>query len=68
MDATTKSPGLAQSFLERHAVTFKMAWVIFLVLVLLIPLGMIRSILQERMGRRNEAVAGITAAWGARKS
>jgi len=64
MNATTKPSGLLKPFLEKHALTFKMAWVMFLVLVLLIPLGMIRSILRERMGRRNEAVAGITAAWG----
>jgi len=64
MDTTPKLPEIAKSFLEKHAVTFKMAGVLFIVLVLLIPLSMIRNILHERMGRRNEAVAGITTAWG----
>jgi len=64
MDTTPKLLEIAKSFLEKHAVTFKMTGVLFLVLVLLIPLGMIRNILHERMDRRNEAVAGITTAWG----
>jgi len=68
MDATPKPPGLLKPFLERHALTFKMAWVMLLVLVLLIPLGMIRSLLRERMGRRNQAVAGITATWGSEQA
>ena len=35
-----------------------------LVLVLLIPLAMITGVLNERLQRRNEAVADITSAWG----
>ncbi|MCW5554903.1 MAG: cell envelope integrity protein CreD [Verrucomicrobiae bacterium] len=35
-----------------------------LILLLLIPLTMVRSVLQERLGRRNEAVANITSSWG----
>jgi len=50
--------------LKKHAVTFKMAWVLVLILVLLIPLAMIRSLLRERMDRRNQAVADITSSWG----
>jgi inner membrane protein len=53
------------SFLKRCATIFKLAGVIFLVLLLLIPLGLIRSVLQERLGRRNEAIADITSSWGA---
>ncbi|MBI2440947.1 MAG: cell envelope integrity protein CreD [Lentisphaerae bacterium] len=64
MDTTPKRPNNAKSFLEKHAATFKMAGILILILVLLIPLAMIRSILHERMVRRNEAVAGITATWG----
>jgi len=64
MDTTPKLLEIAKSFLEKHTITFKMMGVLFLVLVLLIPLGMIRNILHERMNRRNEAVAGITTAWG----
>lgn len=36
-----------------------------LVLLLLIPLGMIRSVLRERQSSRNQAVAEIAGSWGA---
>lgn len=52
------------SFLKRSATLFKMAGVAVLILLLLIPLTMVRSVLQERLGRRNEAVANITSSWG----
>ena len=51
-------------FLENHAVTLKLAWVLFLVLVLLIPLAMIRGVLHERKTRRDGAVSEITSSWG----
>jgi inner membrane protein len=35
-----------------------------LILVMLIPLAMITGVLNERLARRNEAVADITSAWG----
>jgi len=53
------------SFLKRCATIFKVAGMAFLLLLLLIPLGLIRSVLQERLGRRNDAVADITSSWGA---
>ena len=62
MDATPSAP--LMPFLKKHAVTLKLAWVLVLVLVLLIPLAMIRSVLRERTGRRNQAVADITSSWG----
>ena len=52
------------SFLSRHATLFKMAGVTILILLLLIPLSMIRSVLEERLNKRNEAVAEITSSWG----
>ena len=64
MDTAAKALGALKSFLERQAVIFKLAWVVFLVFVLLIPLNMISSVLRERMGRRNQAVAEITSSWG----
>lgn len=65
-----KIPGIAGAlaFLKRCATLFKMAGVTILILLLLIPLGMIRSVLQERLGRRNEAVAEITSSWGREQS
>lgn len=56
--------GFILAFLRRSATLFKIAGVAALVLLLLIPLGMVRSVLQERLGRRNEAVADITSSWG----
>ncbi|MEI2722370.1 MAG: cell envelope integrity protein CreD [Verrucomicrobiota bacterium] len=55
-------------WLKRHATVLKMAGVTLLILLLLIPLGMIRSVLQERLGRRNEAVTEITSSWGREQS
>ena len=54
----------ASSFLKRWATTFKMVCVAVLILLLLIPLSMVRSVLRERLGRRNEAVSDITSSWG----
>ena len=51
-------------FVKKHAVAIKMAWIGFLVLILLIPLAMIRGVLHERTSRRNVAVQEITSAWG----
>lgn len=62
-----RMPSLS-AFLKRCATLFKMAGVTILILLLLIPLGMIRSVLQERQGRRNEAVAKITSSWGREQS
>lgn len=43
----------------------KMGIIVALILLLLVPLGMIRSVLDERVERRNAAVAEIGATWGA---
>ncbi|MBI3851085.1 MAG: cell envelope integrity protein CreD [Verrucomicrobia bacterium] len=61
-----KIPGIpeALAFLKRCATVFKLAGVAVLILLLLIPLSMVRSVLHERLGRRNEAVADITSSWG----
>ena len=59
---------LFSNFLKRRAIFFKMAGVTILILLLLIPLCMIHSVLQERLERRNEAVTGITSVWGREQS
>ncbi len=61
-----KIPGITEAlaFLKRRATIFKMAGVAVLILLLLIPLGMVRSVLSERLGRRNQAVTDITSSWG----
>jgi len=48
----------------RHAATFRLAGIALLILALLLPLGMIGSVLRERLQRRHEAVAEITGTWG----
>lgn len=45
-------------------VTAKIITIVFLILLLMIPLGMIDGKLYERMSRRNEAVTDITSSWG----
>ncbi len=52
------------SVLRRFAIYLKMGCVVLLILCLLIPLGMIRSILSERLGRRNAAIEEMTTTWG----
>jgi inner membrane protein involved in colicin E2 resistance len=51
-------------FARRHRTILKLLGVGALVLVLLIPLAMITGVLNERLQRRNEAVADITSSWG----
>src|ERR1700749_4702437 len=51
-------------FGRRHNTILKLLGVGALVLVLLIPLTMITGVLNERLNRRNEAVADITSSWG----
>lgn len=64
MDALPGPPAIPRSLWSKYAVFFKMAGVLVLALVLLIPLAMIRSVITERMSRRNATVAEITATWG----
>lgn len=53
-----------KSFTERHSTTIKVVVVGILTLLLLIPLGMIRSLIYERQSTKNSAVADITSKWG----
>jgi inner membrane protein len=64
METAARFTDLVISFFKKSSMTFKMIGILILVLVLLIPLTMIKSVLKERMGRRNEAVAGISSTWG----
>src|SRR3984893_14734675 len=57
-------PKSQPSFGRRHSTIIKLLGVGALVLVLLIPLAMITGVLNERLSRRNEAVAEITSSWG----
>jgi inner membrane protein len=57
-------PKTQPAFSRQNATIIKLLGVGALVLLLLIPLTMIRGVLNERLARRNEAVNDITASWG----
>ncbi len=57
-------PKSQPSFGKRHSTIIKLLGVGALILVLLIPLAMINGVLNDRLMRRNEAVADITSSWG----
>jgi inner membrane protein len=51
-------------FIGRFTILFKLGVIGFLTLLLLIPLKMVESILDERLQRREQAVGDITSTWG----
>ena len=57
-------PRTQPSFSRRHSTIIKLVGVGALILVLLIPLAMITGVLNDRLSRRNDAVADITSSWG----
>ena len=57
-------PKTQPSFGRRHSTMIKLLGVGALILALLIPLAMITGVLNDRLSRRNEAVADITSSWG----
>lgn len=52
------------STLIKNSATFKILTIGFLLLVLLIPASMTKSLIQERKDRRNEVVNEISSKWG----
>jgi inner membrane protein len=62
---TEKSPLPRTAALQsRFSTALKMASIALLILFLLIPLAMVRSVLEERLARRDAAVDEITSTWG----
>jgi inner membrane protein len=57
-------PRTQPSFRKQNSTILKLLGVGALILAMLIPLLMISGVLEERLQRRNEAVAEITSAWG----
>ena len=55
---------LPKPYLKQHATVLKMAAITILGLLLLIPLSMVRSVLTERLARRDLAISEITSTWG----
>ena len=64
MDSTTTLIDAGRRWLQQRALFFKIIGTGLLGLLLLIPLAMVDSTLQERRQRSIEAVAGITQTWG----
>lgn len=52
------------SFTEKYAAILKVASIGILVLILLIPAGMIQSLIREREARQEEAILEINDKWG----
>lgn len=63
-DTSTSVVAGVRGWLQRGALVFKVFGVGLIGLVLLIPLGMVRSTLRERAERHVEAVQSITETWG----
>ncbi len=62
-DVSTPQSLKKRSIKERYSTTIKVAIVGILTLFLLIPLGMIRSLIYERMDTKRSAVSEITSKW-----
>jgi inner membrane protein len=54
----------AQSIFEKNAITIKVFIIGFLTLVLMIPMEMIRSVMNERKNRQSTAFQEISSKWG----
>ena len=61
---STRLPLQQKPFMQRFSTVAKMAAIAILALLLLIPLSMVQSVLQERLARRDEAVREIASTWG----
>lgn len=48
----------------KNSIILKMFAIGFLALILLIPTGMIKSLISERAGRKNEAIREVSTKWG----
>lgn len=64
MDTASSLVSAGRGWFQRRALFFKIIGVGFFGLLLLIPLGMVRSVLWERQQRSFEAVSSITDTWG----
>ena len=70
-DSTPRNPqrhNSEGSFLERYATTIKLVIIGILTLVLLIPLLMIQSLINERQTTRQNAIEEITSKWGGKQT
>ena len=64
MDTASSLVSAGRGWFQRRALFFKVIGVGIFGLLLLIPLGMVRSVLWERQMRSVEAVGSITETWG----
>ena len=59
-----RNSAMALQLISSTSTTLKMALIGMVVLVLLIPLSMLRSTVQERAGMRQQAFDKVAAGWG----
>lgn len=64
MNEQLAPPKISKSFLKQNSPVLKLLFIFVLVLLLLIPLGMVKSVLFERLTRRDQAIYEITSTWG----
>lgn len=64
MENTTPNQVPQPSFIQRYSTTLKGVLIFFLMLVLLIPTGMVESLIYERQSRQQEAVEEVSSKWG----
>ncbi len=57
-----------QSFFDRYSTTVKLVVIGVLTLLLLIPLGMISSLIRERESNKETVIADITSKWGSEQT
>ena len=62
--SSSPAPRISRFAWMRHSLTFRAIVVGILALLLLIPLGMVHDLIQERSYRKQEAEEGISRDWG----
>ena len=64
MNNTSSLLSEGRTWFQRRALFFKVIGIAVLGLLLLLPLGMVKSTLRERQDRYREAVSAVTETWG----
>jgi len=67
IEKQNKNPGPKNKSPVRNRTAIKMISLLTLTLLLLIPLGMVKSVLHERIDRRDAAVRELSSTWGNRQ-
>src|SRR5476651_425190 len=63
-DSSNRPVPPKKSFFQRFALLGKVAGIVLLAFLQLIPLALVEGLLTERLGRRDQATHDITSTWG----